>query len=91
MKNIKNKYLFGLLFVVIVVLFLNTNFYIRAVQWKYKDGYHVGDWVIFDDKNLDYRTIYDGKKPVAKIIFCFGKELIIEHIATQEKGFYIMK
>lgn len=92
MRNNSNKYLFGLITVIcIIVLYLNTNFYIRSVNWKYKDGYHVGDWIVFNDENLRIKTIYSGKKPVGKVIFCLGKELIIENIESQEKGFYSMK
>jgi len=91
MKKYK-KYLLGALFVVFpIILYINSNFYIKDVQWKYKDGFHIGDWVNFGDTDLQYRTIYSGKKAIAKIIFCYGNELIIENIETHEKGYYSNK
>ncbi|MDR6969673.1 hypothetical protein J2X31_003707 [Flavobacterium arsenatis] len=91
MKNKKKYFLSIALIIIIVISYLNTNFYIKTMQWKYNNGFHVGDWIVFDDANLNYRTIYDGQKPIGKIVFCYGKGLIIKDIITSEKGFYTNK
>lgn len=72
-------------------IYFNSSFFIKNQQWKYKDGYHIGDWVKFSNESIDGRTIYKNNKPHIKILFCYGKTLIIKDIATGEKGYYSNK
>lgn len=76
--------------VLIVVLYLNTSFYIERQNWKYSDGTYVGDWLqkgsfIVND------GIIETNKGKAKIIFCNGRELSIKSLQTPQKGYYINK
>jgi len=64
---------------VIVLLYLNSSYYIEKQFWKYSDGKHIGD-VILNQKQIDNSK--------CKIVFCFGKKLIIEDLKTGENGYY---
>lgn len=79
--------------VVIVIIYLNTNFYIANQSWKYRDGAHIGDWVEFNKgyTQLKGRNIYKNGERVAVIRFCMGKLLIIRSLKTGESGYYINK
>lgn len=61
-------------------LYLNSNHYINNQNWKYRNGYYIGDILTKNDNHLTYE-----KK------LCFGFFLIIENNYTNEKGFYINK
>jgi hypothetical protein len=96
MKN--KKVIFRILIAAIsvfflVVLFLNSNYFISKQEWKYRDGGSVGDWIEFDNTyySLKGKTIYKKNTPAGKVVFCLGKMLIIKEISTGEKGFYINK
>jgi len=92
---IKVSKLFIAILIVIAAcaVLLNTNFFIKTQEWKYRDGGSVGDWIEFDNVlySLKGRTIYKKEIAAGKIIFCLGKMLIVKEIATGEKGYYINK
>lgn len=73
--------------------YLNTNFYITKQEWKHRDGASVGDWIEFDNVfySLKGRTIYKKDSVSGKIVFCFGKMLIVKEKTTGKKGYYINK
>jgi hypothetical protein len=94
----KKKILYRMLIVIVSAViisffYLNTNYFIRGQEWKHRDGSSVGDWIEFDDTlyAVRARTIYKKNAASAKVIFCFGKMLIIKQIATGEKGYYVNK
>ena len=64
---------------VIVIIYLNSSYYIEKQFWKYSDGKHIGD-VILNQKQIDNSK--------CKIVFCFGKKLIIKDLKTGENGYY---
>lgn len=51
-----------------------SNNEIRNIQWKYGDGFHISDLIIFNQR-IDFNegTIYLKKKPVALIKKCFKR------------------
>ena len=66
------------LILLIVAIYFNTNYYIKNQRWKYKDGKHIGDWVTLDRSH----------NKITKVVFCYGKSIIIEDVKTGEKGYY---
>lgn len=70
--------------------YLNSTFFIERQSWKYAEGTYVGDWLAknaFDINNGIIETA-QGK---AKVVFCYGRELLLEDLETGEKGHYINK
>ena len=70
---------------------------IKKSGWKYGSGYHISDFLRFDDNNLKGDTIYRSNKPIAVIIYC-GKGMFrnsaileLESLATGESGIYHQK
>ena len=66
-------------FFVIVLLYINSSYYIEKQFWKYNTGKYIGD-VITNQKQIDNSN--------CQIVFCFGKKLIIKDIKTGENGYY---
>lgn len=64
---------------VIVLSYFNSSYYIEKQFWKYNGGKHIGD-IITNGKQID--------SPKCKIVFCFGKKLIIKDLKTGENGYY---
>lgn len=77
----------------ILCFYINTNHFITGQEWKHRNGVSIGDWIEFDKTlySLKGRTIYKNRTATGKIVFCFGKMLIIKEIETGEKGYYINK
>ncbi|CAM3999123.1 MULTISPECIES: hypothetical protein [Flavobacterium] len=71
-------------------IYLNSESFIENQDWKYAEGTHIGDWLAKNAFKVSDRII-ETNQGKAKIIFCYGKKLIIENLATKEKGFYINK
>lgn len=71
-----------------------NNEEIKKSWWKYGSGYHLGDFLEFNDSNLTDDTIYVNNKPVAIILSCgkgtFRKSAVleIENLKTGETGIY---
>ncbi len=73
---------------------------IKKHAWKYMEGYHIGDWIQFDNNgifDLTHDTIFKVNVPVAKIqnsthgfLGTSGK-LIIKSLVTNEIGTYTEK
>lgn len=78
----KKKKIIGVTFLIIccTLLYFNSNYYINNQNWKYRNGYYVGD-------------ILDKSKDVSnnETQYCFGYILIIKNNQTNEKGYYIRK
>jgi hypothetical protein len=70
--------------------YLNSSSFIEKQDWKYTEGNHIGDWLAKNSFEVNNRII-ETKQGKAKVIFCYGKELIIENLETKEKGFYTNK
>lgn len=49
----------------IVLLYLNSSYYMEKQLWKYNDGKHIGDVIVNKEQIEDSEC---------KIIFCFGKK-----------------
>jgi hypothetical protein len=92
-KILKNGFLLGFIIVGVIFLFLNSTFFISRQTWKYRNGFHISDWVDFSSTKIDIkgRKIIKKGKEVAKIKICFGKILIIRDYKTGEEGYYINK
>lgn len=70
-----------------------TNEEIENYQWKYGEGYHIGDVLLLDNHNLKGDTIYKDDKPVAVItnsggMFWESPDLEIKDLKTEQSGTY---
>ena len=93
MKRIKIWIISGLLLVGTVLLYINSDVFISNQRWKYRDGFHIGDWIDFNSNNIKLtgNSISEKGEKIATVQICFGKMLIIEDINTGEVGHYINK
>jgi len=73
-----------------LTLYTNSSYYIQNQDWKYSNGTHIGDWLGKKDFKIKDRVIYSNNED-AKIVFSFGKGLIIKNTKTGERGFYVNK
>jgi hypothetical protein len=80
MKKVKIILIALLSSICVILIYFNTNNYIAAYKWKYRDGYHIGDWVELNRNNNNY-----------KIVFCVGNLIIIKKRNGSEYGYYINK
>jgi hypothetical protein len=71
-------------------LYLNSSSFIEKQDWKWTEGNHIGDWLAKNSFKIN-NSIIETNQGKAKVIFCYGKELIIENLETKEKGFYTNK
>ena len=70
--------------------------YVQRHQWKYGDGYRIGDWLSFDSSGsyaVSNDTLYKQGKAVAIVIdvdmgIVHDTELEIKSVSTGEAGFY---
>ena len=75
------------------------NSFVEKHNWKYEEGFYIGDFVSFDGKRLrlDNDTIYKFDTLVAVIVktdkryFNLRSTIEIESIQNRKKGFYIEK
>jgi len=71
-----------------------TNEKIKKHWWKYGEGFHIGDVLVLDNKNLINDTIFINDKPTAiivdKVYGLIGADnkIIIRSVWTNEKGTY---
>ncbi|MES2484732.1 MAG: hypothetical protein V4581_02135 [Bacteroidota bacterium] len=73
----------------------------KTHQWKYGDGFHIGDWVQFNDTKSEAGfyfsndTIYKAKQPVALVQKTeYNVDHYVLHITSitkDEKGLYFDK
>ena len=75
----------------ILLIYFNSNFFICKQQWKYNDGYSIGDWLSLTDETISDGSIIKNDKVNVKVLFCFGKTLIIKESKSGEKGYYSNK
>ena len=69
---------------------INKDEYIKTHMWKYKDGAHFGDELIFEPENSNLILVND-KAGSEKTFFNYGFELIVKDKRTGEKGVYTNK
>lgn len=75
---------------IILLIYINSPFFIESQEWKYSEGTHIGDWLEKNTFEVNKGIIHtNGSK--ARIIFSFGHSLIIQNIDTNERGIYINK
>ena len=93
MKSFRNWFIAGLVLIGIIFLVFNSNAFISKQTWKYRDGFHIGDWVGFDsdDFYLKGNSIIKNDRQIAKIKICLGKLLVIKDSKTGQSGYYINK
>ncbi len=93
MKLIKRLIIACVLVLSIIILWINSNIFISNQSWKYRDGFHIGDWVEFNSTNISLtgKSITRDGKEVARVYCCLWKMLIIKDIKTGKKGHYINK
>lgn len=88
--------------ILIIILFTGRQFYtisnsyIRKQNWKYSDGFHIGDALNLKKRELIGDTIYKENKPIAIIKkrgyrFIIPNYMIIQSIETNETGYYCEK
>jgi hypothetical protein len=70
--------------------YLNSPFFIERQSWKYAGGIYVGDWLAKNTFDIN-NGIIETTQGKAKVVFCYGKELVLEDLETGEKGHYINK
>jgi hypothetical protein len=75
----------------ILLIYFNSSFFICKQQWKYSDGYSIGDWLSLSDETINNGSIIRNDKVNVKVLFCFGKTLIIKEIKSCEMGYYSNK
>lgn len=77
-------------FGIVSITYFNTSHYISNQDWKFADGFFIGDWLSKNTFEINERVIHStsGK---GKIIFCFGSLLIVNEIETKEMGYYSNK
>ena len=76
--------------VLIFGFYSNSSFFIEKQDWKYAEGTHIGDWLAKNSFEIN-NGIIETNQGKAKVVFCYGKKLIIENLETKEKGFYVNK
>lgn len=76
--------------IIILTIYLNSSFFIETQEWKYTEGTHIGDWLGKNEFEIKDGIIYTHTGN-AKIVFCLGKNLIIENTKTQVRGYYANK
>ena len=81
----KYSLLIILIFIIIIgyLIYVNSNYYVKNNNWKYDDGYWIGDFLTNPE--------FDENKGRYEIYFCDGKHLIITNVNTKEKGYYVNK
>ena len=86
------------LFILILIAFTScklTDDKIKTGWWKYDNGFHLGDELIFNDSNFKNDTIFSGEKPIALIIskasFSGNNKITIKSISSGEVGVYIQR
>ncbi|CAL2103655.1 hypothetical protein [Tenacibaculum sp. 190130A14a] len=84
-----------ILFAIIGIIFaygfyVNSAYYIKNQDWKYGEGTSIGDWLGQNSFEIENSTIKTNRETV-RIIFSYGRKLIIENIETKERGLYFNK
>ncbi len=76
--------------VVIYGFYINSENYIKSQDWKYGEGTHIGDWLRGNNFEIKNRIIKTNRG-AARIVFSYGRKLVIEHVETKERGWYFNK
>ena len=91
MKERIFKILCGIIgLVVILIIYINSSFFIENQEWKYTEGTHIGDLLGENEFEIKEGIIYTNIGN-AKIVFCLGKNLIIKNTKSQVRGYYTNK
>jgi hypothetical protein len=80
-----------LIFVLLFFYYVNRKSYITSKNWKYNEGYNIGDVLNFEKFELNNDTIMFESKAIAKLKFCYWKGILVENITTGELGRYDKK
>jgi hypothetical protein len=92
-KTMQMRQIIGM---ILIILFFSCA-RIENREWKYQDGFSIGDWIEFDDVGLTIRndTIFNKEKPIARIYDynqrIIDQILIIEALNDTTKGYYCSK
>ena len=78
-------------FLIVSLIYFKSSFFICKQQWKYSDGYSIGDWLSLSSETINDGSIIKNDKVDVEILFCFGKTLIIRENNSGEKGYYSNK
>lgn len=70
-----------------IIVYYNSNYYIKKHEWKNSSGSSIGDFLSFSDTTyaIKYRSIYQGSVNLGYIAFCIEDYLII--YSYDEHGF----
>lgn len=63
--------------VLIVTAYFNSNYFIKSCNWKYRNGYSIGDWIQIGESH--------------DAVFCYGIILVVENPVSGENGYYVNK
>ena len=82
-----------LVFVLIICIYNNSDYYIREHEWKNTHGATVGDWLEFNDSlyTIKDRKVYKNNFWVGNVVFCFESYLIVYSKNEKEFGYYYKK
>ena len=85
-----------IIFLILSILTFSCN-RIENTEWKYSNGYYIGDFLHFDSNSFSIvnDTIFFQIKPVAVIVDCHlritDRVLVIHQINDTIKGYYCSK
>lgn len=90
MKKIIILLVITLVVIGIYLFRVNREEYIKNHMWKYNDGAHFGDVLIFENGNDDLKLV-NNKLDSENTFFSYGFRLIIKDVKTGEEGIYSNK
>ena len=76
--------------VIIYGFYINLAYCIKNQDWKYGEGTHIGDWLGENSFEIE-SGIIKTNRGTARIVFSYGRKLIIENLETKERGLYFNK
>jgi hypothetical protein len=88
MKLIKIIAVLGIL----IIVGCNSHSSIENYEWKYGEGYHIGDFIEFKKPTIyeidDSNRIFVDKKHIADVVDCSARRLTIKSSSTGRTGLY---
>ncbi len=92
--NMRMKSARSFCFALVYLIFLSCSSrdnLLKSGWWKYGDGLHLGDVLIFRDSNVRGDTIFTGGKPVATLVNVNSHRIEVVSLNSGERGSYIHK
>lgn len=85
MKKVKIMISLIIVFIISLLIYNNSTYYIKNNNWKSFSEVSIGDWIPFGDKsndfyNLDWPKVYKDGEHVGYISFCVFNKLWIYKI-----------